>query len=452
MTVPVTQLGVAPDAAAKRRALANELAGPAIRSVRLSGFIAAALFVTLLLLAIFVPIASGTLANGQLAVEGERKVVQHASGGIVSAILVAEGDVVKEGDPVLRLDPIQAGAVAGVVNTQVDALRGEEAVRTAEATGALSVIFHPDMMGRRGDPKVAAVLKAETSAFEARRALARSQKEQLKQQITQIDESIASAISERTAQQAQAKLLQEELTALQPLLEKGLALKSRVLALERSRQEANGRVSSLDAERRRLSAKRQETRTLHDRIEVDRRAEATEALRKLRAELSSALERQLAASDTLQRTEVRAPIAGVVMAVQVTTVGGVIEPGQPLLEIVPQSERLVVRARVTPGEADDVRQGMEAVVRLMAGGARSPPRVNGKVHSISADSLSDQRTSEPYFEVRISIPPGEVAKVPAGVIAPGLPAEVLIKTGTHTMLDYLFSPVERAMFRSMRDT
>lgn len=439
------------DGGADRRALADDLAGPALRSVRLSGIIALGLFLVLLLSASLVPIASGTLASGQIGVEGERKVVQHASGGIVSAILVKEGDVVSEGDIVLRLDAVQAGAAAGVVNSQVDSLRAEEAVRIAEVTGATSVAFPDELLARRADPKVASVLVAEEGAFGARRDLARSQTEQMDQQLAQIAQSISAAVSERQSQLAQAELFEDELAALQPLLEKGLATRPRVLALQRSFEEAQGKAASLEAEAKRFAAKATETRELRTRVDVDRRAEAADALRTLRANLAEALDKQQATADTLQRTEVRAPITGVVMAVRVTTIGGVIEPGQPLLEIVPQSERLVARVRVHPKDADDVRTGMPATVRLNAGSSRSPAQVEGIVQSISADALNDQRNGEPYFEVRVAIPPEEVSRVPADVIAPGLPAEVLIKTGQHTMFDYLFSPLERAMFQAARD-
>jgi HlyD family type I secretion membrane fusion protein len=434
-----------------RDALVGELAGSAVRSVRRTGFVAAGLFLALLLLAILVPIASGTLAIGHVAVEGERKVVQHAGGGIISAILVSEGEVVEEGDVILRLDPVQAGAAAGIVNYQIAALRAEEAVRMAEATGERTATFPADLLAHRNDPKVDAILTAESSAFDARLALARSRELQLDQQLLQIGERVASAVSESASQNAQARLLKEELEGLQTLLAKGLALKSRVLAVERSLEAANGRIATLEAESRRLTAEAAETRALRAQVGVDRRAQAAEALRSLRAELASALERQLATTDTLERTDVRAPISGIVMALNVTTIGGVIEPGRPLLEIVPQGARLIVRARVGNREADNVQKGMAATVRLLAGGARSPPRIEGIVHSISADALIDQRTGEPYFEVQISIPTEEAARVSADVIAPGLPAEVLIKTGSHTMFEYLFSPIEHAMFRSARD-
>ena len=437
------------DPAIARRALAEELSRPATRSIRISGLIAIVLFAALLALCVFVPIASGTLAMGQIAVDGERKVVQHSSGGIVADILVKEGDSVQEGDVVLRLNAVQAGAAAGVVNAQVDALRAEEAVRMAEVTGADAVTFPQELLARRNDPNVDAVLTAESAAFDARAALSRSQAEQLDQQLIQIDKSILSAKAGRATQQRQADLFAQELATLQPLLEKGLALKSRLLGIERSLEGARGEVDSLASEIKRLEARAAETRGLLARIDVDRRAEAAEALRALRASLGELLDRQLAADDTLQRTEVRAPIGGVVMAMRVNTIGGVVEPGQPLLEIVPQSDLLVARVRILPSDADNVRQGMEATVRLSAGGGRQPVQVEGSVQSISADALTDSRSGEAYFEARIAIP--DDRSIPREVLAPGLPAEVLIKTGQHTILDYLFSPIERAMFQSMRD-
>jgi HlyD family type I secretion membrane fusion protein len=439
------------DPAADREKLADQLAAPAMRSVRFSGAIAAGLFALVFGLSAFVPIASGTLAAGQLAVEGERKVVQHASGGIVSAILVKEGDTVVEGQTVLRLDAVQADSAAGVVNSQVDSLRAEEAVRLAETMGHRSVAFPKELMDRANEPRVASLLGSERAAFEARRALAASQIQQMDTQLSQVSANIVSSQSDRNSQAAQLVLLQEERDALKPLLEKGLALKSRVLALERSVEEAKGRIASLDAEIVRLNARLAETRSLKARVEIDRRAEAADVLRTVRGNLAGAVDRQRGTDDTLDRTEIKAPTSGVVMALRVATVGGVIEAGQPVMEIVPQRKGLIARARVRPSDADNVRVGLAATIRLDAARHRSPPRIKGVVESISADALSDSRTGESYFEARVAMRPEEVEKVPPELIAPGLPAEVLIETGSHTILQYLFSPVESAMFRTMRD-
>jgi len=437
--------------ATDREKLADQLAAPAMRSVRFSGAIAACLFAILFGLSAFVPIASGTLAEGQLAVEGERKVVQHSSGGIVSAILVKEGDAVMEGQTVLRLDAVQADSAAGVVNAQVASLRAEEAVRLAETMGQTSVAFPKELTDRAVEPKVASLLASERSAFDARRALAASQIQQMDTQLSQVSANMASSQSDRSSVAAQLTLLEEERDALKPLLEKGLVVKSRVLALERSIEEAKGRIASLDSEMVRLNAKLAETRSLRARVEIDRRAEAANILRTVRGDLAAAVDRQRGTDDTLDRTEIKAPTSGVVMALRVATVGGVIEAGQPVMEIVPQKKGLVARARVRPSDADNVRAGMNATVRLDAAGHRSPPRIKGVVESISADALSDTRTGESYFEARVAVRPEEIEKVPPELVAPGLPAEVLIETGSHTILQYLFSPVERAMFRTMRD-
>jgi HlyD family type I secretion membrane fusion protein len=412
--------------------------------------VALGLLAALLLLCGFVPIASGTLGMGQIAVDGERKVVQHASGGIVAEIFVKEGDAVQMGDILLRLDAVQAGAAAGVVQTQLDALRAEEAVRMAEAADRDTVMFPADLVRRRSDPRVDSILKAEMAAFGARRDRARSDAVQLDEQLIQIDRSIAAATTERSTQTKQAELFAQELTALQPLMEKGLTLRSRLLALERSLESARGQISALTSDIEGLEAKARETRELRERIGVDRRTEATEALRKIRAAMGELMDRQIAADDTLQRTDVRSPTEGIVMAMRINTLGGVVEPGQPIMEIVPQSDQLVTRVRIPPADADNVRQGMAATVRLSAGGGRQPIQVDGSVQSISADALSDSRTGEPYFEARIAMPKDR--SIPSEILAPGLPAEVLIKTGEHTILDYLFSPVERAMFRSLRDS
>jgi HlyD family secretion protein len=450
-TILAEPAGLNRDLAAEREMLANQLAAPAMRSVRFSGAIAAGLFVLLFGLSAFVPIASGTLAAGQLAVEGERKVVQHSSGGIVSAILVKEGDTVVEGQTVIRLDAVQAGSAAGVVNAQVDSLRAEEAVRLAEILGQTVVDFPKELADRSGEPKVASLLASERAAFETRRALAASQTQQMDTQLSQVTANIASSQSDRNSQAVQLTLLEEERNALKPLLEKGLALKSRVLALERSVEEAKGRIASLDSEIVRLNAKLAETRSLKARVEIDRRAEAANVLRTVRGELAAAVDRQRGTDDTLDRTELKAPTSGIVMALRVATVGGVIEAGQPVMEIVPQKKGLIARARVRPSDADNVRAEMKATVSLDAAGHRSLSRIRGVVESISADALSDPRTGESYFEARVAVRPEDLKNIPPELVAPGLPAEVLIETGSHTILQYLFSPVERAMFRTMRD-
>ena len=436
---------------AERRRTIDQLTAPARRSVRFSGWIAFLLFALLIAGGTLAPIMSGVVSVGQLAVEGDRKLVQHASGGIVSEILVSEGDVVQAGDIVMRLNKVQAGAALGAVSAQIDNLRAEEAVRMAEVAGRKDVAFSQDLIAREQEPGVAAILNAQLGAFKARRDLAASEKRQLTEQLQQIAQSTASAEAEIRSTEEQIASLEVELQDLQTLLDKGLTQRPRVLAMERELSVARGRLQSLKADVSRLEAQAAETRTRRDQIDISRRAEASDELRTLRAEITELLDRQVAASDTFERTEVRAPTAGVVMALSVTTAGGVIEAGQPLMEIVPQSDALIVKARVAPKDADNVYAGLPAIVRFDISGGRAAPRVRGRVTTVSADALTDRRTGEAYFEARIAIPADEAEKVPDELIAPGLPAEILIETGSQTALDYLLAPIERTTFRAMRD-
>lgn len=433
-----------------RARLAEELAAPARRSVRLMGIIAIALFVILGLLCSLVPIASGALADGRLEVQGERKVVQHPSGGIVANILVKEGQTVKAGEVLVRLDGVQAGAAVGIVSSKLDALHAEEAVRLAEIKGLSKPEFPKDLTARSSNPAVAAMLANERSAFEARRSEAEAIGNRLGEQLQQAEATRHGAGEQLIAVRAQAELLRSEYASVQPLEAKGLVLRSRLLALQRSIAQADGQIAALESDIAAAEAKIRELRTQRAQVEVSRRADAADRLRVIRSELSQSSEQSVAANDTLQRTEVKAPIDGVVMAMRVATEGGVVSAGQPLMEIVPQSIGLVATVRVRPADADNVRAGQVAIVRL--GASTRSPQVEGVVESISADALTDERTGISYFEARVTVPPEAAAKAPRDLIAPGLPAEVLIRTGAHTVLEYLFKPVEDAAFRSMRDS
>ncbi len=434
-----------------RRAAIDDLVTPARRSVRISKWIAFLALAALTGIIGFMPLASGVVARGQLIVDGDRKVIQHAEGGMISELLVGEGDLVEAGDVLVRLDQVQADAAADTVNTQIDNLLAEEAVRQAEMSNASKVSFPAALTERTNIARVRASIEAQENAFRTRRLLADSQRQQLSEQADQINQRIASTQAEQAAAEEQAGLLSEELDGLKTLLEKGLTQRPRVLAVERTLSETRGRIASLSGELGRLTAELAETNTQHAQIDIDRRAKAADALRTVRSELSELVGRQATTSDTLRRTEITAPTSGVVMDVQINTIGGIIGPGEPIMDIVPNGQAIVVLARITPNEADDIRKGMKAIVRFDAGGARSAPRLEGIVRSSSADALRDERSGETYFEVRVDVPASEAEKAPEELMAPGLPAEVLIQTGEQTPFRYIVNPIQSAMFKAMRD-
>lgn len=435
-----------------RRKLIDDLTRPARRSVRLSKWIAFLLLTAVVAGFGFAPIESGTVANGQLIVDGDRQVVQHGEGGLVAEILVKEGGRVAAGDVLLRLDPIQAGAAAGLVASEIYSLRAEEAVRAAEMAGAEQVEFPAYLLSLKSDAEIAQILSAQEGAFDARRSLAASERRRLAEQLRQIEQSRVSRAAEHQAAMEQAELLATELAGLETLLEKGLTQRPRVLGVERLLSEARGQAVSLEAEMQRLDAEAAETRTRRGQVEANRRAEAADALRTVRADLSAAHDRQAAASDTLKRTEIVAPTSGIVMDIGVNTIGGVIGAGEPLMAIVPQTEGLIIRARISPRDADDVRVGMDATVRFNAGGGRSAHRADGIVETVSADALVDERTGESYFEAQISVAPEAANAIPSELLAPGLPADVLIRTGESTAFRYFLGPIEDVMFKALRES
>lgn len=434
-----------------KQRLARQLALPTQRLGQRLRFACGGALAVVVGWAAFVPIASGAVAPGQLMVENRRKTVQHLDGGIVREIRVREGAQVRAGDVLVRLDDTDAQLSVAVYQTQADSLRAEQAARQAELTHLPEVRFPADLLARREDPDVAAILASQQAVFEARRRNQLGRKAQLGERLVQIERQIAGERSQAHSRVEQATLLEGEIADLSKLLAKGLTPKARVLALRRAAAEARGDQGAFEAAAARLRAQAAETRI--ERLQVEREAEtdAANALRQIQSDLVSVLDKLAVARQRLGRTEIRAPVSGTVVGLSVTTVGGVIRPGDPLMDIVPTADRLVITARLSPREADDVRVGQPADVRFDAAGTRTAPVVRGTVTKVSADALADPRSGAPYFEVSVAVPQAEAAQLPPKLLKPGLPAEVLLKTGERTALGYMLSPITRASFHAMRE-
>lgn len=432
--------------------LAAELAAPARRAGRTTGMAATGLFAALFAACAFPTISSGTVALGQLSASQARQIVQHPTGGVVAAILVAEGDRVSEGDVLVRLAGVEEGASAGILTARTLALRAEEAVRSAEAKGQTSARFPAELRAAAAaDPGAQAVLNAQTAAFAARNAELAALQSQIEANRAQISAEIAGAGARRDAAHRQLELLAQEIGAMRTLFEKGLAPLPRLRALERAEADLTGSAAALEAEIRRLRAEDRQLAARAREANLLARSEAAEALRGVQAELAETGPRVTAAEDALARIEVRAPATGSIVSLHVKTVGGVVRPGEPILELTPLTDRLVVDARIRPQDADDVREGAEATIRFDLLNISNTPRVSGRVLRISPDALEDPRTGAFYFQAKVEIPKEEAAKLPAQALAPGLPAEVLIHSGSRTILSYLFAPIERVAFRALRE-
>jgi HlyD family type I secretion membrane fusion protein len=435
-----------------REALIQQLTGPAAKSRMTWRWILTGLFVFGLILMSFVPLASGVPAMGLLHPTKPRQILQHPTGGVIKQILVKDGQAVTAGQVLVKLDDAQERAAYSVTKFQALALRAELAVRQAEVQGLSEPVFPPDLLEMAArETDVRGILDSQIGAFQARKRNNANQAAQIRQQIVKNSRSAAQAQARATAASRQLALVREESDSMRTLLEKGLTLKSRVLALDRAQASLGGEAAAFSAEVQRLNAENVELSRRLEQPELAARVQASEAMRTVMNDLGAAQDRFMAARAALERTVMRAPMAGKVISSRTTTIGGVVRPGEPVMEIVPEDGEFQLKARIKLADADNIEIGNEVTIRFDMVQGTAAPTITGTVTNISADVVEDPRTGESFYEAKIAIPPSEARRVPENVMAPGRPAEVLIKTGERTLLSYFMLPLQRAQFKALRE-
>ena len=392
------------------------------------------------------PLESAAIAPGTLGVSGERKTVQHFEGGIVAGIAVAEGDAVAAGQTLLVLDDTQPRATLARLEGQHRSAAALEARLIAERDGLDAIAWSERLRTSDDD----GILATQERIFAARKASFDNEIAILEQRIAQIREQTAGYEGHIAAQDREIALLSEEVSDIRPLVEKGHMPKPRLRALERAEAEIVGARARNRAQVARLAQAAGETRLQIVRIRNARVTEVTTELREVEARLADLNERLTAARDVLARTRVTAPVAGTLVGLGVFTRGAVITPGQKLMDIVPAGEGLVVEARVAPTDIDSVAVGLPAQVRLTAFSLLTTPPLDGHVIRVSADAFSDERTGASWYETRISLDPGQTA-LEGLQLVPGMPAEVMIVTGSSTPLEYLLKPILTSFGRALRE-
>jgi membrane fusion protein, epimerase transport system len=397
------------------------------------------------------PLASAAIAPGVVSVESQRKTVQHLEGGIVAEILVAESDKVKAGQIIVRLDQTRARASLERLLTRYYAALARAARLSAERDGRQDVQFGDKLEKANFSTDVNEMLRGETNIFLARQDALRGQANILQQRIAQLSEEIVGLEGQSDAEMTQLELVAQEIDGLKALVRKKLSGKQRLLELQREQAQIAGNRSRHVSAIARVKQNIAEERVKILELSTSRVNEVVEALREVQTLVFDLEERMRTEQDVLKRTEIRAPLAGTVVNLQVHTVGGVIRPGDPLLDIVPSDERLVIDADVKPDDIDSVRPGLAAQVVLTAFDRRNVPPFEGTVVSVSADRLVDPQTGAPYFRARVQLPEQTAAAHKGLVISPGMQAEVLIVTGARTMMDYMLRPLARGINRSLRE-
>jgi HlyD family secretion protein len=390
------------------------------------------------------------VAAGDVQVEAARKKVQHLEGGIVKEVRVRDGDSVAEGDVLIRLDDTSSGANLRLLQGQSAELAVRRYRLLAERDGAVELAL-PQVAAIRSDRSLNEIVSGQRALFEARRAsrllefdLLRQQQMQLKSQIDGLQKQEASKVK-------QIKFFDDELEGLRALFSQGLTPKSRLLALEREAERGRGDMAGLAAGMSGAETKVQEIELAILRINQTFHEKVTEELRTVEAELNTFSERLVSVEDQTQRTEIRAPRRGRVLSLAVHNAGSVIKPGETIMEIVPEDDTLVIGARIAPHDVDKVVPRASALVRLSAFNQRTTPELVGEVQRVSADLVADAAGGPAAFQAIIEVSPREAERLQGLVLAPGMPAEVFIRTGARTPLGYLLKPLTDTFTRAWRE-
>jgi HlyD family type I secretion membrane fusion protein len=398
------------------------------------------------------PPESAAIAPGQVTIDSNRKTVQHLEGGIVAEILVRDGDVVLQGQALIRLEDVQSRAELELLRGRYVVASALEARLIAERDGLKEVVFPDWLLDQLEQPKVIETVSGQVNIFTSRRESYHHQTLILRQRIAQFDEEITGLEGEIAAENQQLDLIAEEARDVRRLVDLGLARRPRLLALERETAALEGRRSQNQSRIARARQSISEAELHISELKTARVNEVVEQLSATQAEMFDLSERLRASQDKLVRTEVRAPIAGTVVSLHVHTTGGVVGPGAPLLDIVPKDDPLVIEAQIDPGDIDVVRVGLPAQVRISAFSQRNMTPVPGTVSYVSADRFTDERTGMGYYIARIVMTEADIAASLSGAeLQPGMQAEVMITTGERTALEAIVSPLSNSFNRAFRE-
>ncbi len=394
-------------------------------------------------------ISGAVIAPGKLVADSNVKKVQHPTGGVVGDLRVKDGDRVKKGDVVVRLDETQARANLAIVTKALDEMDARQARLEAERDGAASVVF-PAALRRRDEPEVAQAMTSEQRLFELRRAAREGQKAQLREQIEQLRQQIAGNEEQANAKGQEIDWNQQELGGVRSLWKDKLVPFSRVTALERDSARLHGERGALTASIAQARGRISEIQLKILQIDEDLRTEVGKELAEIRGKRAELVERRIAQEDQLRRIDLVAPQDGTVFQRSVHTVGGVIQAGEVVMLVVPDSDELIIEAKVAPQDVDQVHVGQPAVVQFAAFNRRTTPELNGEVVGLGADITQDERRNETYYAVRIRIPTAEMARLDGLQPMAGMPVEVFIQTAPRTVLSYLTKPLLEQFHRAFR--
>lgn len=398
------------------------------------------------------PLSGASIAPGTVSPQGSHRVVQHLEGGIVRAIEVRDGDVVTAGQTLMMLDDVATQAEVGTLTNRLGTLAATEARLQAERVEAKTIDFSHPALADTNDPDVAAIVAQQVHQFETRRANDESRVGVLNQKIAQLEQQIAGAERQLTGVRRQRALIAEELKSVKALYEKGYERKPRMLELQRTEAGLLGSEGELVSRIARSEEEIGGARLEIINTRIQRREEVDRDLAQVQSDLFQVEQQITESRDRLKRTTITAPVDGIVMDLKFKTVGGVVGPGDQILDVVPTNEDLIIDARVLTKDIDEVHAKLPAYVMFPSYPQRYLARIDAVVDSVSADTQQDERTGERYYLAKIRIDREHIRELAPDIeLVPGLPAEVFIRTAERTVLAYLMQPILMTLEHTFRE-
>lgn len=435
------------------RATTGQHSGPndSIRRIALVGWlIIAAFFGGLGTWAVMAPLNGAVVANAVIKIDGNRKSVQHLDGGIVKELHVREGDRVLAGDLLIVLDETQARAEYDVLTQEYAVLRATEIRLRTELEHGPELVMPPDLKARTDDPYLKSVWNGQLNQFQSRRASLEGQRSVIREKINQLGSQIVGAEAQVKSFTDQINSVHKEATDIAPLVERGLIARPRILQLERTAYGLEGQIADANANIAKARQAIAEQEQQIAQLDNDRMTDITKDLRDTQAKLLEVIPKALNAKAVLGRMEIRAPYTGRVVGLTVFSVGGVIQRGDKILDIVPDEDSLTIEAQVGVDDISDVHPDTRAEVHLTAYKQRIVPIIHGDVIQISADRLTDPKTNAPYYTAFVRIDRDELAAMPNIRLYPGMPATVMIPTVQRTAFEYIVGPLVMSFNQSFR--
>jgi HlyD family secretion protein len=428
--------------------LRSELRGPA----RLGVVILAAFFVVGGGWAATAPISGAAIASGVVSPDGSRQRIQHLEGGIIREIRVRDGDRVQTGDVLMVLADVSRQSEVGQLATRLQALAATEARLQAERRSAPQIAFDHPALADRTDPEVRKVTEQQVNQFVTRKANDASQEAILTQRIAQLKQQIVGAEKQLASVRRQGWLISEELVVVKEMYEKGYEKKSRLLSLQRTEADLQGQEGELLSRIARAEEQIGETNLQIINIGIKRKEDIDQQLAETQGRRIETEQQIKDSLDKLARTSIVAPVSGTVLDLRFKTTGGVVRPGEEVLDIIPNDDKLIIDARISPNDADDVHAGQHAYVIFPSFPQRNLRRIDAQVRTVSADAFEDERTGERYFTAKIEVDRQQLHKLdPPVQLTPGMPADAFIATVDRTLLEYLIQPLLFTVEHSFRE-